>query len=367
MKEAMQEKTKKYIRKFELLFLKHMRVVPSMIFVAVLLFGAKLLDLLTFQELREGTKSGLVAGEVAQPPAEMSAASLKNKADGQQKPTEAQKSDFSNVDVNSMTPQKYQLIREVEEGNRLRFEGNDEKIAKTEALEAVEARVEKKINELSQVEEKAKAATNTKVQKDEEERKTKLLRLIKISEGLGPKEAAAILEGVEFPILIELMSHIKESKASAILSKMAPEKASYLISALGRKMEGNDLMDAGYHSSNERKAALKTASSQADETSSPPEGDLPKEDKPKDLPSKSIQNPSRKETSSKASSKKTDASSKELEQKTSVDNSKGSNPEEKSAKKGEKKNDQKKAPSNADVSLDLPTANEKKKEVPPTA
>ncbi|MBX9697274.1 MAG: hypothetical protein K2X53_04230 [Alphaproteobacteria bacterium] len=366
MKEAMKEKTKKYIRKFELLFLKHMRVVPSMIFVAVLLFGAKLIDLLTFQELREGTKSGLVAGEVAQPPAEMSAASLRNEADGQQKTTEAQKSDFSNVDVNSMTPQKYQLIREVEQGNKLRSEGSDEKIAKTEALEAVEARVDKKISELTQVEEKAKAAANTKAQKDEEERKIKLLRLIKISEGLGPKEAAAILEGVEFPILIELMSHIKESKASAILSKMAPEKASYLISALGRKIEGNDLMDAGYHVSNEDKTALKTVSSQADETSSPPERALPKEDNPTDLSSKSTQDPSRKESASKGIPKKADASSKELEQKASVDNSKGSNPQEKSAKKAEKKNDQKKAPSGLDVSSDLPSAHEKKKEVSPT-
>lgn len=367
MKKAIQEKIKKHVRQVELLFLKHMRVVPSMIFVAVLLFGSKLIDLLTFQELREGKESGLVAGEVAQSSAEMSNASLKNKVESQKKSTEANKADISKVDVNSMTPQKYQLIREVEEGNTLRSEGSDEKIAKTEALEAVEARVTKKITELSQVEQRAKAAVDAKVQKDEEERKVKLLRLIKIAEGLGPKEAAAILEGVEFPILVELMSHIKESKASAILSKMAPEKASYLLSALGRKMEGHDLVDAGYHPSNEKESAFKSVSSEGGKSSSPSENALPGDEKVMTPSSKLRQDPSSKEASSKdRSSRDADASSNESGQKTSADNSKGNNAKEKSLKKEEKKNDQKKISSSTDTSFDLPTASSKKKESVPT-
>lgn len=365
MKKALQEKMKKHVRQFELLFLKHMRVVPSMIFVAVLLFGSKLLDLLTFQELREGKEGGLVAGEMAQPAAEMSHASLKNKVEGQKK-SEDNRSDISKVDVDSMTPQKYQLIREVESGQTLRSEASDEKIAKTEALEAVEARVSKKISELSQVEQRAKAAVDAKVQKEEEERKVKLLRLIKIAEGLGPKEAAAILEGVEFPILVELMSHIKESKASAILSKMAPEKASYLISALGRKMEGNDLIDAGYRPSNEKGVALKTVSSEEDQSSPISEKSVTRDEKAAAPASKSVQEPQGKEFSPKDRAVKNGLSN-ESDHKTPADNSKGSSTQEKSLKKTEKKNEQKKSSSSTDVSPDLPITNPKKKEGVPTA
>lgn len=356
MKKAIHEKTKKHVRQFELLFLKHMRIVPSMIFVAVLLFGSKLIDLLTFQELREGKEGGLVAGEVAQPTAKLNAASLKNKEDGKQQSTEERKSDFPNVDVDKMTPQKYQLIKAVEDGNTLQSEGSDEKLAKTEALQAVEARVSKKITELSEAEKKIKASVDAKAQKDEEDRKVKLLRLIKIAEGLDPKGAATILEGVEFPILIELMSHIKESKASAILSKMAPEKASYLLSALGRKMEGNDLIDAGYHTEKAKAVEPKTVSIPNVEDPEPSEESLSKEDKLLDTPSRSTKesDQSSKESSSKANSNdNAQAPSKEAVKKTSVDNTKINHPKEKSAKKHSKQNDQKKVSDVPEISLEL--------------
>lgn len=224
---------------FERWILKNIRVVPALIFVSVLLFGVKIVDILTLHELREGNEAGLVAGEVAQPLADMNAASEKNKSESKDSLNQEKKSDLSNVDIDTMTPQKYQLIKEVEEGATLKSAAIDEKMAKKEALEAVEMRVDRKIDELSKVEKAAQEALEAQAKKNKEERDTRLQRLIKIAEGLGPKEAAAILEGVEFPILVEMMSHIKESKAAAILAKMDPEKASYLLSAMGKQLNAN--------------------------------------------------------------------------------------------------------------------------------
>lgn len=225
--------------KLERLLLKNMHVTPVMIFVAVLFFGAKIIDILTLQELRDGKESGLVAGEVAQTTADMNNASDTNKADSAKKAEAEPSTNLSAVNVDAMTPQKYRLLKEIDQGRTLKSSGDEERIAKKEALEAIEVRVDKKIDVLTKAEKTAKEKVEAEAQKKEEDRALKLKRLIKIAEGFAPKEAAPILEGVDFPILVELMSHIKEAKASAILAQMEPRKASYLLSALGRQLDGH--------------------------------------------------------------------------------------------------------------------------------
>ncbi|MGN6671573.1 MAG: MotE family protein [Candidatus Nucleicultricaceae bacterium] len=225
--------------RFEQLLLKNMHVTPVMIFVAVLFFGAKIIDILTLQELRDGKESGLVAGEVAQTTADMNNASDINKADSAKKAEAEPSTNLAAVNVDAMTPQKYRLLKEIDQGRMLKSSGDEERIAKKEALEAIEVRVDKKIDVLTKAEKAAKEKVEAEAQKKEEDRALKLKRLIKIAEGFAPKEAAPILEGVDFPILVELMSHIKESKASAILAQMEPQKASYLLSAMGRQLDGH--------------------------------------------------------------------------------------------------------------------------------
>lgn len=234
----------------ERLILRNMRVTPIMIFVAVLFFGAKIIDLLTLQELREGRESGLVASEVAQTTAEMNNASKNNASDRSKKEDSIPSTKLENVNVDTMTPQKYHLLKEMEKGRTLKASGDEERIAKKEALEAVEVRVDKKIDALTKAEKIAKEQMDAEAKKKEEDRSIKLKRLIKIAEGFDPKEAALILQGVDFPILVELMSHIKESKASAILSKMETQKASYLLSAMGRQLEGGEQSTKNNHQGN---------------------------------------------------------------------------------------------------------------------
>ncbi len=102
---------------------------------------------------------------------------------------------------------------------------------KQATLQSLESKLDQKVEELKKAEQKLTDLMN----KIDEEENVNTKRLVKMAEAMQPKEAAAILEGLDFPILLELMERIKEAKASAILSNMEPQKASFLMTELAKR------------------------------------------------------------------------------------------------------------------------------------
>ncbi|MFN7709969.1 MAG: magnesium transporter MgtE N-terminal domain-containing protein [Holosporales bacterium] len=102
---------------------------------------------------------------------------------------------------------------------------------KQATAQSLEAKLQKKVEELQKAEQKLTDLMN----KIDEEENVNTKRLVKMAEAMPPKEAAAILEGLEFSVLLELMERIKEAKASAILASMEPQKASYLMTELAKR------------------------------------------------------------------------------------------------------------------------------------
>jgi hypothetical protein len=104
--------------------------------------------------------------------------------------------------------------------------------------------LEGKIAERTQSLKKTEESLSKLLNSIQEKENGNLERLVKTTEGMKPKEAAQVLESLDFEVLLDLMEKIKPSKASLILSNMDPKKAGYLMSELGKRRhllkEGGD-------------------------------------------------------------------------------------------------------------------------------
>ncbi len=73
----------------------------------------------------------------------------------------------------------------------------------------------------------------------QDQKDAKILKLVKIYEGMKPQEAARIFEELNWDILIDVAQYMKEAKLSAILASMDAVKATNLTIALSKRGEMN--------------------------------------------------------------------------------------------------------------------------------
>lgn len=88
-------------------------------------------------------------------------------------------------------------------------------------LRAAEQELDRKFQELSTLREEIE---NLLQQQSEEER-ARIQSLVKIYEGMKPKEAARIFDTLDLDVLMAVMSRMSERRASPILANMNPERA----------------------------------------------------------------------------------------------------------------------------------------------
>ncbi len=98
-------------------------------------------------------------------------------------------------------------------------------------LSAAGQEVDHKIAELNRLKGEIEALLG-KQQKMEEER---LVSLVKIYEGMKPKEAATIFNTLDLDVLLEVIGRMNERKASPILAAMEPDKARIVTIRLSEK------------------------------------------------------------------------------------------------------------------------------------
>lgn len=98
----------------------------------------------------------------------------------------------------------------------------DQQIGHREALlAAAEKEVEKKIAELDQLRNELKKLLDQQQSAQE----TQINSLVKIYEGMKPKEAARIFDTLEMDVLLPMIGKMAERKSSPILAAMNPDKA----------------------------------------------------------------------------------------------------------------------------------------------
>lgn len=87
-------------------------------------------------------------------------------------------------------------------------------------LKATEQELDRKYNELSKLRQEIEALLDT--QSKEESKRVE--RLVKIYEGMKPKDAARIFDTLDIDVLLSVVSGMSERKVSPVLAAMNPER-----------------------------------------------------------------------------------------------------------------------------------------------
>jgi len=98
-------------------------------------------------------------------------------------------------------------------------------------VKAAEARIDKKIAEMKELQANIEGMLKQVDRQDEE----KLKSLVKIYENMKPKDAANILSTLELPVQLGLLGHMKEAKVAPILSAMDIQQAKLVTDAMAAR------------------------------------------------------------------------------------------------------------------------------------
>ncbi|MFO1187054.1 MAG: hypothetical protein U1E87_06130 [Alphaproteobacteria bacterium] len=100
-------------------------------------------------------------------------------------------------------------------------------------MQTTEQRLDQKLAEIRKVEDAIKASIRTL----SDQEAAQIASLVKVYETMKPKDAAAILQGLDRKILIDVAQRMKEAKMSAVLAAMDPDKAREVTVLLATRTE----------------------------------------------------------------------------------------------------------------------------------
>lgn len=100
-------------------------------------------------------------------------------------------------------------------------------------LRAAEQELDRKYQELSRLKQEIEAL----LQKQSDEEQGRIGSLVKIYEGMKPKEAARIFDTLDIDVLLAVMSKMSERKLSPILANMNPERARTITILLAQEKQ----------------------------------------------------------------------------------------------------------------------------------
>jgi len=116
-------------------------------------------------------------------------------------------------------------------GRREALEQREQSIGAREAmLGAAEARLNARIEELGAQQRRLEALE----QKGSEREEANWRSLVKTYETMRPRDAAAVFDDLEMPVLVEIVDRMREAKAAPVLGAMRPDRARQLTAELAR-------------------------------------------------------------------------------------------------------------------------------------
>lgn len=238
------------------IILFRVRLLPMVIFFAVLLLGVKVKNFVNYTVLSgdplqaaEPEKKTPEGATAAEPPGADVAKNAEPNGAGKQPaaapPAGADKGDTPPVkdakapapanvpefDPLNLRPDEYQALSSLAKRREELAAAQSNMPEKEAVLKALEKRIKEEADRLTKVKEELKGTLS----KIEEEENVNTKRLVKVAESMEPVKAAEVLAGVEYDILLEIMEKMSEKKASAIIAVMPPEKGSYLMTSLAKR------------------------------------------------------------------------------------------------------------------------------------
>ena len=204
------------------------KLLPVLMFVAVLLLSVKINDL--WKDVR-GFRATVTVATVAEAGPSKSGGTAAPSGSG---PTTAgqlaQAADDKNVDAKKpekpldpvlFTRSEIELLQELSKRRKELDAREDAVIQKEGLLAAAEDRLEKKIVELQDVRGEIEAL----IEKYDEQEEKQLNELVQIYAKMKPKDSARIFNELDMDVLLQVFSRMKAGKTAPILANMRPARA----------------------------------------------------------------------------------------------------------------------------------------------
>jgi flagellar motility protein MotE (MotC chaperone) len=107
-------------------------------------------------------------------------------------------------------------------------------------LAATEQKLSARLAELQSLQKKLAALDDAQKQKED----AGWQGLVKLYETMRPKDAAAILNDLAMPVLLQVLDRMKDAKAAAVMAAMNPDKARDVTAGLAQMRTGHAAADA---------------------------------------------------------------------------------------------------------------------------
>lgn len=140
-----------------------------------------------------------------------------------------QQVDYSNV--------RMEIFDDLSDRRKIMDRREKEMMTREALIRAAEQEMDRKFQELSNL---RKEIIDLLEQQSEEE-KARIASLVKIYEGMKPKDAARIFDTLDLDVLIAVMSEMSERKLSPVLAAMNPERARTITIMLAEQKQLPDL------------------------------------------------------------------------------------------------------------------------------
>jgi flagellar motility protein MotE (MotC chaperone) len=137
------------------------------------------------------------------------------------------------LDPKTLTKSEIETLQRLAE-RRDNIEKREHDLAQREGLmKAGETRIDGKIAELHELEKTIEGL----LQKYDKQKQAEIDSLVKIYGAMKPKDAAAIFDSLEMPILVAVVQNMKETKVAPIMAVMSRERARALTEELSQRKQ----------------------------------------------------------------------------------------------------------------------------------
>lgn len=114
---------------------------------------------------------------------------------------------------------------------RTEIDARERAVAEREVLiAAAERRLTERVDGLAALQARIEAAEQARGEREEQGWR----QMVKLYEGMRPREAAAIFEELEMPVLLQILARMGERRAAPVLGAMRPERARQVTAELAR-------------------------------------------------------------------------------------------------------------------------------------
>lgn len=114
---------------------------------------------------------------------------------------------------------------------RTEIEAREQAVAAQEVvLQAAERRLARRVEELAALQQRLEALDRRRAEREE----AGWRGLVRTYEAMRPRDAAAIFDDLEMPVLVEILDRMAERKAAPVIGAMRPERARLVTAELAR-------------------------------------------------------------------------------------------------------------------------------------